>query len=110
MLNTKERVAAVKERTLEINNKERRRKGIIISLSSLVASILLIVGLSFVMPRIMGRLSEDSYTYPGLSASFFDGSDKLGYLMIALLAFALGVCVTILSYRIHLRNKEEEEK
>ena len=36
----------------------------------------------------------------------FGGSATLGYIVIGLLAFVLGVCVTILCFRIRLLNKE----
>lgn len=38
----------------------------------------------------------------------FGGSATLGYIVIGLLAFVLGVCVTILCFRIRLLNKEEQ--
>ena len=47
------------------------------------------------------------------AATMFGGSATLGYIVIGLLAFVLGVCVTILCFRIRLLNKEgqtEEQK
>lgn len=110
MRNTKQRVDAVKQRTMEINKKRRVQQGYIIGISSVVACLLLITGLSFTMPDIMERLSNNSYVYPVLTASIFDTSSGLGYLLIAFLSFVLGVCVTILSYRIHLRNQKQEKE
>ena len=42
------------------------------------------------------------------AATMFGGSATLGYIVIGLLAFVLGVCVTILCFRIRLLNKEEQ--
>ena len=42
-----------------------------------------------------------------MAASMFGGSAALGYIVIGLLAFVLGVCVTILCFR--LRQLERED-
>ena len=42
------------------------------------------------------------------AATMLGGSAALGYIVIGLLAFVLGVCVTILCFRIRLLNKEEQ--
>lgn len=110
MRNTEKRVAAVKKRTMEIRRQSQTRQRRIVGIFFTAACLLLITGLSFAMPGIMKRLSSDSYAYPGLTASIFDESGTLGYLLIGLLAFALGVCVTILCYRLHLRNIEVDKE
>ena len=38
----------------------------------------------------------------------FGENGALGYIIIGLLAFFLGVCVTILCFRIRLLNREEQ--
>lgn len=110
MRNTEERVAAVKLRAMEISGKKRIRRGRIIGISSAAACLMLITGLSFAMPGIMKKLPGDSYAYPGLTASIFDESGLLGYILIGLLAFTLGVCFTILCYRINLHNRKQEKE
>ena len=40
------------------------------------------------------------------AASLFSG-ESLGYLLVGLLAFALGVCVTVLCVRLHERERDE---
>ena len=42
------------------------------------------------------------------AATILGGNAALGYIVIGLLAFILGVCVTILCFRIRLMNKEKE--
>ena len=42
------------------------------------------------------------------AATILGGSTALGYIVIGLLAFVLGACVTILCFRIHQLNKEEQ--
>ena len=42
------------------------------------------------------------------AATILGGSTALGYMVIGLLAFVLGACVTILCFHIHQLNKEEQ--
>ena len=53
------------------------------------------------MPSVTARFSGADY-YGGMTASLFTG-ESLGYLLVGLLAFALGVCVTVLCVRLHER-------
>ena len=107
MRNTDERVAAVQRRAKEIERHKRLRRGRIIGVSSAAACLLVVGGLSFAMPGIIAGLPESGYQGVGTAASIFYGGGALGYVLIGLLAFALGASVTILCYRLHQRNKED---
>lgn len=109
MGNTEERVAAVKLRVKEMKRQKELRRGRIISMSSIAACLFFIIGLSFAMPSMLLGLPADLHTYSGTAASIFDGSSAFAYVFIGILAFGLGVSVTILSYRIHLRNQKISE-
>lgn len=109
MRNTEERVLAVKLRAKEIEVQKRMHKGHMLSISSVAVCLMLIVGLSFAMPRVMDSMYDGDYTNFGTAAGIFEGSNSLGYVLIGFLAFALGVSVTILSYRISLKNKINQE-
>ena len=67
---------------------------------SLIHIFALIVCLSFAMPGITGRLAEWSCGAYGAAASIFTGSSTLGYIIIGLLAFVLGIFVTILCFKL----------
>ena len=105
MRNTEERVLAVKQRAKEIERQKRIRKGRIVMVSYSAASLLLIIGLSFAMPGIMAGMPESEYAYFGAAAGIFNQNEGFGYVLIGLLAFLLGVSVTILGYRLRLRNR-----
>ena len=45
----------------------------------------------------------------GMTASIFSGG-SLGYLVVGLLAFALGVCVTILCLRLGRYEQDEDDR
>ena len=69
---------------------------------------MLIVVLSLFMPGIAGQLRPGGYSDYEMAASMFGENGALGYIIIGLLAFFLGVCVTILCFRIRLLNREEQ--
>ena len=57
---------------------------------------------------LTAQLQPDSCTGFETAASMYGGSDALGYIIVGLLAFLLGVCMTILCFR--LRQMERDEK
>ena len=65
------------------------------------------------MPDLMQIVSNNrvNCTTTG-AASLLVNSSALGYILIGILAFLLGICVTILLYRLRNRNKykKQEEK
>ncbi len=109
MRSAEERVAAVRQRAREIEAKRSKQRNRVISVLALTASLLIIVGLSFIIPSVTASFTNAGYTQTGATASIFGGSSSLGYIMIGVLAFALGVVTTILFYRIHGRNKKERD-
>jgi hypothetical protein len=109
MRNTEERVLAVKQRAKELERQTRIRKGRVVTASYAAACLLLIIGLSLAMPNVMAGIPEGEYAYFGAAAGIFDRSGGFCYALIGLLAFLLGVSVTILGYRLNLRNRLERE-
>ncbi len=110
MRSTDERVAAVKQRAAELERNNRSRRNHFIGFSAVAASLLFIVGLGFAMPGIIEGLPGDGYTYTGAAASILGSGGAFGYVLVGLLAFVLGVSVTILSNHIHLKNKAGREE
>lgn len=103
MRNTDERVALVQLRLKEIRQKKRLRQVQAIGAFSITACLLVIIGISTAMPQMVAEMGE---IMGGAVASIFVESGKTGYIFVGVLAFALGVCVTLLSFR--LRHKGEE--
>lgn len=108
MRSNEERVAEVKRRMEQKKRQEKLHRSRIVMVSAVAASILLIAGLSAFMPGIAGQISTDSYSHYGMTASIFHNSNALSYIIIGLVAFILGVCVTILGVRVHQLNKEQQ--
>ena len=108
MLKNEERIAEVKRRIAKKEQQHRLRRRRIVSAVCIAACFAVIVGVSFVMPGIIGRIEPGSSLGFETAATILGGGTALGYMVIGLLAFILGVCVTILCFRIHQLNKEEQ--
>ena len=108
MRSHEERFAETKRRIAARQRREQRRRSTITTLSAAAACLVLILVLSLFMPGIAGQLRPGGYSDYEMAASMFGENGALGYIIIGLLAFLLGVCVTILCFRIRLLNREEQ--
>ena len=108
MRSHEERVAAVKQRVAQIERQKRQRRNRLLALSA-AACLAVIVGVSFAMPGISEKLVVGNYTEYETAASIFGGSAVAGYIIIGLLAFVLGVCVTILCFKLKAFQKKDKE-
>ncbi|MEG0570121.1 MAG: DUF4179 domain-containing protein [Oscillospiraceae bacterium] len=106
MRTTDERLNAVKNRTFEMKKTKKIRQNRILMLSSFAASLAIIVGMSISFPDIMKHISLSEYGSASNVGSIFSNGNAIGYVMIAIVAFCLGVCVTILCMQLHKKNKE----
>ena len=61
------------------------------------------------MPGIAANIQTGNYSGFETAASIFHGGAALGYIVIGLLAFLLGVCVTVLCFRLRQMNREDEQ-
>lgn len=108
MRSNEERVVEVKRRIEQKKRKDKLQRSRIVMAAAVAASLLLIVGLSAYMPEFTGQLSADSHSHYEMTASIFHNSSALSYIIIGLVAFFLGVCVTILGVRVHHLNKTQQ--
>lgn len=109
MRSTDERVAAVENRVKELERQKKQRHSRTIGLSAAAVCLLIVIGMGAAMPGVMASLSQGDYTNTGMMASVFYEGGALGYVLIGLLAFALGVCLTILCVLLHRRNQRDKE-
>lgn len=93
-------------RTKERQKKRKQRR--IVAISCIAACLAVIFGASFVMSGISRQM------VPGISSGYETAATILGggaapeYIIIGVLSFLLGVCVTILCFRVHLLDKEDQ--
>ena len=109
MRSHEERVAEAKRRIAKIEREKRLRCNTITMASAVAACLAVLVGVSLAMPGIAASIQTGDYSGFETTASIFHGGAALGYIVIGLLAFLLGVCVTVLCFRIRQLNRENAQ-
>lgn len=98
-----ERVEAAKRRAAEIERRRRAMRTMLAVCGSAAASLAVIVALAFAMPALDGSaVIEGAH---GAGSVFASGA--AGYIVIGVLAFALGVAVTLLGVKLRAYWKPE---
>ena len=106
MRSHEERVAEAKRRIAKIEREKRLRCNTITMASAVAACLAVLVGVSLAMPGIAASIQAGDYSGFETAASMYGGG-ALGYIVIGLLAFLLGVCVTVLCFRLRQMNRED---
>ena len=109
MRSYEERVAETKRRIAKIEREKRRRRNTVTMASAVAACLALLIGASLAMPGIAASIQTGDYSGFETAASIFHGGAALGYIVIGLLAFLLGVCVTVLCFRLRQMSREDEQ-
>ena len=107
MRSHEERVAEAKRRIAKIEREKRLRRNAITMASAVAACLALLIGASLAMPGIVANIQTGDYSGFETAASMYGGGAALGYIVIGLLAFLLGVCVTVLCFRLRQMNRED---
>lgn len=110
MRTNEERARLIHERTWKIKEENRRKKQSVVDICCIAASLLIIFCMADWMPGIIAGFSEENSSYVSGAASLIGGHAALGYILMGILAFLLGVCVTILLYRIRRYNEREKRE
>ena len=109
MRSHEERVVEAKRRIAKIEREKRRRRDTITIASAVAACLALLIGASLAMPGIAASIQTGNYSGLETAASIFHGGAALGYIVIGLLAFLLGVCVTVLCFRLRQMSREDDQ-
>ena len=107
MRSHEERITETKRRIAARQREKRLRRDKITMVSAAAACLLLLVGVCLAMPGIASRIQTGDYSGFETTASMYGGGAALGYIVIGLLAFLLGVCVTVLCFRLRQMNRED---
>ena len=107
MRSHEERVVETKRRIAKIEREKRLRRDKITMISAAAACLVLLIGASLAMPGIAASIQTGDYSGFETAASIFHGGAALGYIVIGLLAFLLGVCVTVLCVRLRQMSRED---
>ena len=106
MRSHEERVAETKRRIAKIEREKRLRRNKITMASVVAACLVLLIGASLAMPGIAASIRTGDYSGFETAASMYGGG-ALGYIVIGLLAFLLGVCVNVLCFRLRQMSRED---
>ena len=109
MRSHEERVAETKRRIAARQRERRLRRDRITMVSAAAACLVLLIGVSLAMPGIAASIQTGNYSGFETAASIFHSGAALGYIVIGLLAFLLGVCVTVLCFRIRQLSRENAQ-
>ena len=109
MRSLEERVVETKRRIDKIEREKRRRRDTITMAAAVAACLVLLIGASLAMPGIAAKIQTGDYASFETAASMYGGGAALGYIVIGLLAFLLGVCVTVLCFRLRQMNREDDQ-
>ena len=109
MRSHEERVAETKRRIAKMEREKQRRRNTITMASAVAACFALLIGASLAMPGIAAHIQTGDYSGFETTASIYGGGAALGYIVIGLLAFLLGVCVTVLCFRLRQMNREDDQ-
>ena len=109
MRSLEERVAEAKRRIAARQREKRLRRNTIAMASAVAACLVLLIGASLAMPGIAANIQTGNYSGFETAASIFHSGAALGYIVIGLLAFLLGVCVTVLCFRLRQMDREDDQ-
>lgn len=108
MRTSEERQRLIHKRITEIQREERRKRQNLIGGAGVMMCLVFIIGLGCWLPGVTSRASGRRMNYATGVASMLGQNEALGYICMGILAFALGVCVTVLLYR--LRSAQGHRK
>ena len=100
------------KRTAEMGNGKSKNIQRGLDAVCIAVCLLLVTGIVRMMPELMTEPAAGSIIHSSGAASMIGSHAALGYIVMGLLAFLLGVCVTVLLYRLRRRNerRSREEK
>ena len=110
MRTDKDRILAMHQRASELKREKRAFRCRLISAAGISICFIVIIIMAVFMPGLSGYYVADTAA-TGMHASTFSGSSFLGFMIIGIVSFLLGVSVTILCFRLKKwQELEDEEK
>ena len=110
MRTTEERMRLIGKRTAEIRRQEEEKKRRVQDGLCLAACLILVVVIGAFLPGVVSGLPYENTGAMSGAASLVGSSEALGYIVMGLLSFVLGVCVTVLLYRLRRRNERRKQE
>lgn len=108
MRTNEERIHAMHMRAEVLVEADQNRKIRMIQTAAVFLSLVLLITLASFMPGIMGTINWNTALWQ-MTGSIFAGSAALGYIVIAIIAFLLGVSITIFCFKLKARQSKKDE-
>ncbi|MBR2511864.1 MAG: DUF4179 domain-containing protein [Firmicutes bacterium] len=109
MRTNEERIKAMHMRAAELEREKQRKRIQIIRVVSVAACFALTIGLAVFMSGLSAGSIEGADP-DALRASIFSGSKILSYIVMGIIAFALGVFVTVFCFSIKVGRASNNEE
>ena len=110
MRTNEERAGLIHKRTAEIKRERQKRKQRALDITCIAACLILVIGIGSFMPELTAGIPGDEVHHASGAASLVGSHAALGYILMGIMAFLLGVCVTVLLYRLHRRNERKQRE
>ena len=110
MRTNEERIGLIHKRTAEIKRERQKRKQRALDMICIAACLILVVGIGSLMPGLTAGIPGGEVHHASGAASLVGSHAALGYILMGLFSFILGICVTVLLYRLHRRNKRARQE
>ena len=105
-----ERARLVHKRTAAIKRERQKKKQRALDIICIAACLILVVGIGMFMPGWEACITGDEVFHTSGAASLVGRNTALGYILMGLLSFLLGVCVMVLLYCLHRRNERKQRE
>ena len=110
MQSNPERMERIRRRTAQLQRQRRERQQRGIDTACVAACLVLVVWIGVLMPGWASDGSIGAVLPAAGTASLIGSSTALGYILMGILSFCLGVCVTVLLYRMHRRAAPPQQE
>ena len=110
MRTNEERAGLIHKRTTEIKRERQRRKQRALDMICMAACLILVVGIGSFMPGLVVGIPGGEVHQQSGAAGLVGSHASLGYILMGLMAFLLGVCVTVILYRLHRNNERKQQE
>ena len=110
MRTNEERAGLIHKRTAEIKRERQKKKQRELDMVCVAACLILVVGIGMFMPGWAAGIPGGEARHASGAASLVGSHAALGYILMGLMAFLLGVFVTVLLHRLHRRNERKQRE
>jgi len=99
MRTNEERIAVIHKRAAEIEKANRHNRVRFLQMTSLTVGLLVVIALAFAVPNALPETVPSMVT-ESMRGSMFAENGMLGFIVIGILSFFLGVSVTVFCFRL----------